>query len=185
MRTAILDFKHKANGAGVALVYFAGNGLQSDGKHWLVGSHAEENAGKALVSHSVDMADVLDAVAGAKIRLVAMDACFLGETAETQTQLLPIPGRFDPAGNSLILYAAQPGRDVLDSAGEKTSNSPFAISFAGWLSRVPVQLIGDAVRTDVVNATSKLQRTQLPFIAENIEGDLFYLKKNRVALMPH
>ena len=180
LKQAIRDFKQKANGANVALVYFAGNGLQSDGRHWLVGSHAEENAGETAASHSVDMADVLDAVAGAKIRLVALDACFLGEYSETQAQLLPMPGRFDQAGNSLILYAAQPGREVLDSAGEGTSNSPFAISFARRLGNgaTPVQMVGDLVRLDVYTATHNSPLKQLPFIAENIEGDLFYLKQS-------
>lgn len=171
LKQALSDFKKKAARAEVALVYYAGDGLWTDGRHWLRGSHEVEVDVQAKTMQSVEMAEVLDAVAGARIRLVALDACFLANEGSAQLALLPVARRNDPTGKTLLLYAAAPGNDVLDSAGEGTSNSPFAISFASVLSgSAPVQLIGDLVRIGVFTATRNLPEPQMPFIAENIES---------------
>lgn len=185
LKHALLDFSKKAAGAEVALVYFAGDGLVAEDRHWLRGSHEVEPEARAKAAQSVEMAEVVGAVAGAHIRMVALDACFLAEDGMAQSALTPVAQRNDPTGNTLILYAATPGKDVLDSAGKGTSNSPFAISFAHALDgKIPVQLIGDLVRIDVFITTRKLSGTiefpgmkepQMPFIAENIEGVPMYL----------
>ena len=170
LKQALSDFKKKAAGAEVALVYFAGDGLWTNGRHWLRGSHAVEPVAQAKTTQSVEMAEVLDAVAGARVRLVALDACFLAEEGNLHLAL-PVTRRNDPTANTLILYAATPGKPVQDSAGEGTSNSPFAISFARVLSgRSPLVLIGDLVRIDVFRATRNMREPQIPFIAENFEG---------------
>ena len=171
LKQALSDFKKKAAGAEVALVYFAGDGLWADSRHWLRGSHEVEPDVQAKTTQSVEIAEVLDAVAGARVRLVALDACFLAEEGNLHLALSPVTRRIDPTANTLVLYAATPGKAVQDSAGEGTSNSPFAISFAKVLSgRSPLVLLGDLVRIEVFTATRNMREPQIPFIAENIEG---------------
>ncbi|MEP6201496.1 MAG: caspase family protein, partial [Marinomonas sp.] len=41
---ALRDFRIKANGADVAMVYYAGHGIEGQGKNWLIPVDAELNA---------------------------------------------------------------------------------------------------------------------------------------------
>lgn len=171
---ALRDFRTKANGADVAMVYYAGHGIEGQGKNWLIPVDAELNADLDLPYEALNLDRVVEAVSGAQIRMVVLDACrnnpFAG-TWKSETRSLARGLAGIDADDILVIYAAAPGQTAVDGDG---NNSPFASSFANRLPQagLPVQLLGGMVRDDVLTATGGAQR---PFVSASITGTPVYL----------
>jgi len=80
----------------------------------------------------------------------------------------------------LVIYAAAPGQTASDGTG---GNSPFATSLARRLTQpdLPIQLLGGAVRDDVLQSTGGEQR---PFVSASITGTPVYLVRGAGAPPP-
>ncbi len=175
LTSALRDFRSMANGADVALVYYAGHGIENDGNNWLIPVDAKLAAAEDLKYEAVNLSLVLETIGGAKMRIVMIDAC----------RVNPFAGKWQANGrrtNSnglarlevddvLVLFAAAPGQVAADGA---TGNSPFATALARWLPEpgLPVQLMGNKIRDDVIAATTGSQR---PFVNASMSGELYYL----------
>lgn len=164
---SLREFHEQAQSAQVAMVYFAGMGATMENANYLL----MEGSGKpssADVSHvAVEVGDVIAATRGAKSRIVALDACFFPvREFESADDPWVASKRDNGGGDLLLLYSAAPGKKAWDGKGD---NSPFAISFAQRLgsSDMPLQLLGDLVRIEVMRATKSpdYDFVQLPFIA--------------------
>ena len=76
MRRTLRDFADKARDADVALVYFAGHGIEVDGTNYLIPTDAKLATDRDAESQTVALEQVIAAVAGArKLKLVLLDAC--------------------------------------------------------------------------------------------------------------
>jgi uncharacterized caspase-like protein len=171
---ALRSFETAALGADVALVYYAGHGMEAKGQNWLIPIDASLSSERALPYEAVSLDLVLQAVSGAKVRLVFLDACrdnpfgrsWGASTRSVQRGLARIE-----VDDVLVVYAAAPGQTAADGSG---GNSPFAQAVARRLPEpgVPIQLLGGLVRDDVLDATNNAQR---PFVSASITGRPVYL----------
>lgn len=171
---ALRDFRIKADGARVAMVYYAGHGIEGSGKNWLIPVDAKLEDNLDLPYEAIELDRVMDSMSGAQVRMVVLDACrnnpfgrsWRSATRAVQRGLAGI--EFDDV---LVIYAAAPGQTASDGDG---ANSPFATSLAKRLVEpdLPVQLLGGTVRDDVLSATGGSQR---PFVSSSITGTPIYL----------
>lgn len=173
-RNALREFGRKAEGAEVAMIYFAGHGIEGKGKNWLIPTDAKLNSSIDLPYESVDLDLVMEALSGAQIRMAILDACRnnpFGRQWTSGTRAVTRGLIGVEADDVLVIYAAAPGQTAFDGDGD---NSPFAASLARRLpeSGVPVQLLGGLVRDDVLSVTGGEQR---PFISASITGTPIYL----------
>jgi formylglycine-generating enzyme required for sulfatase activity len=131
MREAVRLFGDTARAADVALVYFAGHGLEVAGENYLVPVDAKLLRDVDLDYEAVSLGLVLNAVDGArKLKLVVLDACRnnpLGDrialrAGRTRTVSRGL-GRLDATGEVLVAYAAKAGTLAQDGAGR---HSPYA-----------------------------------------------------------
>ena len=171
---ALRDFQTQADGAQVALVYYAGHGIEGNGKNWLIPTDATLNAERDLVYEAIDLDLVMSTVTGAQLRVVILDACRnnpLGRSWNRGTRAVSRGLAGVEADDVLVIYAAAPGQTASDGAG---ANSPFATALAQRLPQadLPIQLLGGAVRDDVLRATAGQQR---PFVSASITGTPFFL----------
>jgi formylglycine-generating enzyme required for sulfatase activity len=173
-RQALRRFQSQANGAEVALVYFAGHGIEVNGADWLIPTDAELADDRDLDYEAIKADLVLQALQGARMRLLVLDACrnnpfgrnWRASVRTTANGLAKIE-----ADDVLVLFAAAPGR----TAGDGTDlNSPFAEALAKRLPEpgLAIQLLGNNVRDDVLAATGGNQR---PYVSASITGKLFFL----------
>ncbi len=169
-------FREKANGADVAMIYYAGHGMEGQGTNWLIPIDAELKTAFDLPDESINIERMIESVSGARIRMVVLDACRNnpfgnGWAAGTRAVARGLVG-FDADG-VLVIYAAAPGQTATDGDG---FNSPFAKSLAKHLEQpdLPLQMLGGAVRDDVRAATGGNQR---PFVSGSITGTPVYLVK--------
>lgn len=172
---ALRDFRTRANGAQVALVYYAGHGIEGNGKNWLIPTDAVLGSEFDLTYEAISLDQVMDALTGADLRVVILDACRdnpLGRSWNRGTRAVARGLAPVEADDVLVIYAAAPGQTAADGVG--AVNSPFATALARRLPEVglPIQLLGGRVRDDVLRATGSTQR---PFVSASITGEPFYL----------
>ncbi len=159
------EFADALAGAEAGLFYYAGHGVQVDGRNYILPVDARLDGAVKLQLESVPIDQVLDIMEQqTKTSLVFLDACrnnpfarsgakSTDRAARALTGLAP----FDAARGSFIAFSTAPGAVALDGTGR---NSPFAAALIAHIDR-PGQSINDlmiAVRRDVVAATGGQQR---------------------------
>lgn len=160
------DFSDALSGAATGLFYYAGHGLQVDGRNFIVPVDARLDQPAKLRLEAVEIDDVLDIMESqTATSLVFLDACrnnpfarSLSARATTRSAVaLPGLAQFDTTRGSFIAFSTAPGAVALDGTGR---NSPFAAALIRHMGQ-PGQSINDlmiAVRRDVVAQTNNAQR---------------------------
>lgn len=159
-RTALRDFSREARDADVALVYYAGHGLEQGGRNYLVPVDASLEQASDLALETMDLETVREQIAPARrLRLVILDACrnapfrLAGSKRSVERGL----ARVEERTQELIAFAAKEGTTADD--GEGGSNSPFT---AALLKHLPtpgldIQFVFRRVAGDVIAATGGRQ----------------------------
>jgi len=147
MRRAVLDFAAKVAEKGVAavaLVYYAGHGLQIDGENFLVPVDAKIARESDVPLQALRLADVMNMLsdAPAKTRIVILDACRNNPFSDIKQ----VTGRglaiVDAPTGSIVSYATAPGMTALDGSGD---HSPFTAAFVET-AKEPGLLIEQALK---------------------------------------
>ncbi|WP_245462930.1 caspase domain-containing protein [Mesorhizobium sp. M7D.F.Ca.US.005.01.1.1] len=166
LERSIGEFSDALEGAGVGLFYYAGHGLQVDGRNYIVPVDARLDVPVKLQLEAVPIDEVLDIMEQqTKVSLVFLDACrnnpfarSLSRTATTRSATaLAGLAQFDSTRGSFIAFSTAPGAVAMDGSGR---NSPFAAALLRHIAE-PGQSINDmmiAVRRDVVSQTREAQR---------------------------
>lgn len=157
MREAVRSFADRLAGQGadsVALIYFAGHGVQVDGENYLLPVDADIGREADIPLAGVRLADVmatLDTVPS-RTRIVILDACRNNPFDQAGTDI----GRglavvHAPAG-SVVAYSTSPGATAEDGTG---ANSPFTAALVAAARRpgARIETILQDVRVAVHQAT--------------------------------
>jgi uncharacterized protein len=131
MRETLRTFAEKAAGADIAIVYYAGHGIEVAGDNYLVPVDAKLARDRDLEYEAVNLSSVLDAVGEArKLKLVILDACRNNPLADSIALRSGVVRevtrglkRIEPKGDLLVAYSAKAGTVALDGEGK---HSPFA-----------------------------------------------------------
>lgn len=174
MERALRDFSRQADGAEVALVYYAGHGLEANGVNWLLPVDAQLADERDLSFEAISLDTVLGTVERARgLRMVVLDACRNNPFARSMrrsatTRATVARGLADvEVTGTLVFYAARGGTVAQD--GPSGGNSPFATAFARRVPEpgVDIRLLVSKVRDDVLAATG---RAQEPFSYGSLPG---------------
>ena len=132
MRRALLDFSQQTRDADMAVVFFAGHGMEIGGENWLIPIDARLQSDVDAEQEAVGLKSVLNIVARAsKLGLVILDACRNNPFAAKMTRSIRTRAvdrgfaRVEPTDNVLVAYAAKDGTTAADGTGR---NSPFTAS---------------------------------------------------------
>jgi uncharacterized caspase-like protein len=174
MRRAIKDFAAKVSAKGadtVALVYYAGHGVQVDGENFLVPVDAKITSEADIAKEAVRLADVMSALAAvpSKMRIVILDACRNNPFATTkQTRGLAI---VDAPTGSIVAYSTAPGTEATDGAG---AHSPYTAAFIEMAQqpRIQIEQLFKQVRLKVHEAT---KGQQTPWESSSLTSDFWFL----------
>jgi uncharacterized caspase-like protein len=177
---ALRDFAARADGAEVALVYFAGHGIEVGGVNWLMPTDVRAATDRDLEYEAVRLDTVLRAVENAKrMRIVILDACRDNPFSRSMRRVGGAASRSlvsrglaaVEVNETLVVYAAKEGTTASDGSG--SNNSPFAASLAKRLPEpgAEISILFRRVRDDVIAATNGAQE---PFQYGSISGQEFY-----------
>ena len=174
-RGQLKEFSEQAKGADVALIYYAGHGILNNGENWMIPIDASLKNEENLDIEAVNLSSFNFAMQEAKVRIIIVDACrdnpFRRGWVSSTRAVAPIGLGPVQVDGELVIFSAAPGQEAQDGTG---TNSPFAEALARRLVQpdLPVQLLGNAVRDDVINLTANQQR---PFINASMSVTLAYL----------
>src|SRR5579864_3692778 len=132
MTEKLLDFGKRAQGADVAVFFYAGHGIAVSGTNYLLPVDADiksEMDVKLGAAINIDL--TLDqTMSDAKVKLVFLDACrdnpFAAKIKQTATRSVSVGqglAEMKSGEGTLIAFATGPGQTALD--GEAGTNSPF------------------------------------------------------------
>jgi uncharacterized caspase-like protein len=179
LRKALREFSALAAGADMAVVYFAGHGIEVDRTNYLIPVDARLAADIDVEDETVSLDRVLQLMEPAKrLRLVILDACrenpFAGSMKRTVATRAIGRGlaRIEPAtSNTLIAFATKANAVADDGTGR---NSPFTTALVRHLATpgLDVILALRRVRDDVLASTGNKQE---PYFAGTLGGSTLAL----------
>ena len=180
MRRALDDFREDAAGADVALVYFAGHGVEIGGENRLLPIDADASSLARLKETSLPLEDITREVASiGKVGLVVLDACrndpfgassgsggrgAVALAPEVERSVKPGLGRIGKAENVLFAFSAAPGETASDG---DAGNSPFTAALAKYIATdgLEIRSVMTLVQQEVYDAT---RGKQLPYIESGL-----------------
>jgi uncharacterized caspase-like protein len=173
--TALRDFSDNARDADVAIVYFAGHGIEINGSNYLIPVDAVLERDIDAFDEAIPLDRILTVVEPAKqLRLVILDACRDNPFNKSMKRTIASRAvgrglaKVEPESpNTLIAFAAKAGSTASDG---DSKNSPFTAALVKYLPRPGLDLrkaFGYA-RDDVLKATNNKQE---PFIYGSLGGD--------------
>ncbi|MGO9172280.1 MAG: caspase family protein [Rhodomicrobium sp.] len=168
LTAAIKQLAAKSQGAGLAFVFYAGHGMQAAEGNVLAPLDASFDCATQQVERGVLVDEVLEALAGAKQKIVVLDACRndpLGKLCRSpgKAKLSFRDFKIPNAGNFLLVSSTKPGQ--LSKDGLLGAHSPFAAALLAALSEMPnvyFDQVFDRVSKAVIEETAKADFTQIP-----------------------
>ena len=172
--TALRAFATAALDSEVAVVYFAGHGIEVAGTNYLIPIDSKLAADVDVQDEAISLDRVMASLEGAKrLRLVLLDACRNNPFVATMRKVSSTRSigrglaRVEPEGtDTLVAFAAKAGSTALDGTA---GNSPFARALINNLTEpgLDVRIALGRVRDAVLQETS---RQQEPFVYGSLGG---------------
>src|SRR6516164_10450215 len=175
-RRAVRDFLVTAEGAGIAVVYYAGHGIEIGGMNYLVPVDAKLSREYDVDDEAVSLDRIVWALQSVKrLRLILLDACRDNPFPDRMRSVgvgvraLGSSGLGKPinvGADTLVAYAAKAGSKSYDGDGP---NSPYATALLRHLAEpgIDIRIALGRVRDDVLAMTGGRQE---PFIYGSLGG---------------
>ena len=172
-------FEEAAHEAEVTLFFYAGHGLQVDGKNWLVPVDAELEKKRDLKRRAVELDEVTKSMPGKK-KLVFLDACRnnplargLARSANRSPSEMASRGlaRVESGSGMLISYATQPGNTAADGTDR---NSPYTTALLEHIA-TPGLSVDDMLTWVTQSVLAATGEKQEPWKHSSL-SEIFYFK---------
>lgn len=180
MLRTLTAFGNKVQSGSEVLIFYAGHGMQVKGKNYLIPIDAEIGNETAVSSEAVDVDQLLDKLANARLSMVILDAC----------RNNPFERRFRGYGQglaqinaptgTLIAYSTAPGKVASDGDGRNglyTQELLAAIDLPGFR-------VEDVFKRVRVNVVKKSGETQTPWESSSLTGDFYFRSTGEIPAQP-
>ncbi len=181
MLKVVQDFSSRVAAHGpnaVAMVYYAGHGVQLAGENYLIPIDARISAPSDLTTSTVRLVDLmatLDAIPS-RMRIVVLDAC-----RNNPFPAINDAGRglaiVDAPNGSIVGYSTSPGEEALDGRGE---HSPYTQAFLDLARQpnLPVEQLFKRIRLQVNHTTDG---RQTPWESSSLTSDFTFFGDQLIA----
>lgn len=165
MRRGFENFSRKASAAEVAVVFYAGHGIEVDGTNFLIPVDAALASDREVGFQTIPLDLVMLSVEGAsRFGLVILDACRNNPFANRMRRAGATRAigrglaKVEPAGGALVAYAASAGMTADDGPGGR--NSPYTSALLRFLEEpgLEVGMMFRKVSAAVKSATGGAQQ---------------------------
>lgn len=182
MQDALVEFARRIEDDATALVFYAGHGIQANGRNYLVPVDARLESESALRFEALELNDVLEELeySPSKLNLVVLDACrnnpFLRRFRGGSRGLAAV----DAATGTLIAYATGPGAVASDGSND---NGLYTEHFLDALDEPGLQAeaVFKRVRIRVADASGG---DQVPWESSSLTGDFVFNRSAPPASVP-
>jgi hypothetical protein len=187
MREAVSDFAGKVAAKGadtVALVFYAGHGLQIDGENFLVPVDIDPKREADIPIQAVRLNDILNTLTSvpSRMRILMLDACRNNPFPELKTAgggLAIVDAKVGAPG-TFLSFSTSPGAVAEDGSG---NNSPYttALLAAGKEQNIPIEETFKRVRLAVNKVTDG---RQTPWDSSSLTEDFRFSGTSMAAPKP-
>jgi uncharacterized caspase-like protein len=182
MERLLRDFAQRIEKADVALVFYAGHGLQVNGRNYFVPIDSKLERESDLDFEAVPLELVQRVMEqGTRTNIIVLDACRDNPLARNLARSMGTRsagigrglGQTQAGVGMLIVYATQPGNVALDG---DTKNSPFTAALLKHIEApgLEVRLVVSRVRQAVIEAT---KGRQVPWDSSSLVGEVYLAAK--------
>jgi hypothetical protein len=173
-KRAIRRFEDASADADIAVVFYAGHGIEINGTNYLIPVDALLARDRDAQDEAISLDRLIESVEGAKrLRLIILDACRDNPFSKRIKRMIAVRsiapglGKIEPTGSdTLIAYAAKAGSTAEDGDG---THSPFTTALLANLVTpgLDVRLAFGRVRDQVMKMTRNRQE---PFVYGSLGG---------------
>ncbi len=181
MKQAIRSFAATLKSGGVGLFFYAGHGVQSRNRNYLLPVNADVQNEYELEDEAVDANLVIGAMdeAQTRVNILILDACRNNPFAKSFRSASQGLAQMEAARGSLVAFATAPGSVAADGIGRNgTYSKHLLLSLAS--PDVEVERVFKRVAQGVSTET---RGRQIPWTSSSLTGD-FYFSPPGAALMP-
>jgi uncharacterized membrane protein YgcG len=181
MVRVVQDFSAKVAERGpgtVAMVYYAGHGVQVAGENYLLPVDAKISSPSDLDGNSLRLVDLMGTLESiqSRMRIVVLDACRnnpFPEVNDTGRGLAIV----DAPNGSIVGYSTAPGMEAQDGDG---NHSPYTSAFLNIAPEpnLPIEQLFKRIRLQVNNATNG---RQTPWESSSLTSDFYFFGETAVA----
>jgi uncharacterized caspase-like protein len=182
MQGTVSEFARKVIGADVALLFYAGHGIQVRGDNYLIPIDAKFEDETSLDFETVPVNFIMRQMSrDVRVRLIILDACRNNPLSRSLARAMG-PSRSasvaeglaeikieDPGEGTVIAFATSPGDVAYDG---DSSHSPFTEALLKHIDtpNTPIQNVLTRVTRDVYEATKQRQR---PWVNASLIGEVY------------
>jgi len=176
MGRALLDLERSAHGAEAALLFFAGHGIQVDGRNYLVPSDAEilDEGDLTLEAFAAEALVAPLQGSGSDVSILILDACRDNPLpqrmrgASRGLSVVPVP---QGLSGTAVIYAAQPGAAAQD--GPPGGHGVFTGALLETLDS-PGQKLEEVFKQTARLVQERTNGRQEPFLSLSVTGDFYF-----------
>lgn len=172
MKTSIREFGDKLRQGGTGLFYFAGHGIQSKGRNYLIPSNAEIRGEAELEFEAVDANYVLAQMAEARnrVNIVILDACRDNPLARGWRSASQGLAPMDAPVGTFVAFATAPGTGAADGLGR---NGVFTKHLLASLQS-QASKVEDVFKRVAAGVAMETANRQIPWTASSLTRDFYF-----------
>lgn len=176
MNQAIHDFGRAIKQGGVALVFYAGHGLQVKGENYLIPVDADMQSENEVSYKTINLGLILSKLEDAKprVNIVILDACRDNPFARSWRSSKGGLASIDAPAGTVIAYATAPGKTAADGVG---SHGLFTSHLLAQI-KIPNQKLEDILKNTRKGVAQSSGNEQIPWDSSSLTGD-FYFRVSR------
>lgn len=174
MEDEIRAFGKKLQRGGIGLFYFAGHGIQVDGRNYLIPIGANVEKEQDIEYEAVDAGRIFAEMEASEtlLNIIVLDACRNNPFARRfRSSSRGLAVMIAPSG-TIIAYATAPGSTASDGEGRKGLFTQELLRYI----RVPSLKIEDLFKRVRISVKEKSQGKQVPWETSSLEADFFFDK---------
>ena len=174
MKKAIRAFGVAIQHGGVGLFYYAGHGIQVNGRNYLIPTEAEIYAEEEVEYEAVDVGFVLSQmeIARNRMNIIILDACRNNPFARSWRSLSTGLAFINAPAGTLIAYATAPGSVASDGTGE---NGLYTEELLKQIHKEGMR-IEDVFKNVRSNVLSRSNTLQTPWESSSLVGDFYFVE---------
>jgi hypothetical protein len=181
MRSIMRRFSDEIETSNVALVYYAGHGIELNGRNYLIPTDADIQREYEIADQAFDAALILSMLDESstrnrqRVNIVILDACRNNDLPRSLRNVRSGLARMDAPVGTFIAFSTAPGRVALDGDGR---NSPFTQSLLASIRETDqsIEQVFKNVRRAVVDQT---RGSQIPWESSSLIGDFYFRSQTR------
>lgn len=188
LRQAVSDFAAQVAAKGkdtVALVFYAGHGMQIDGENFLVPVDIDPKREADIPLQAVRLNDILNTLTSvpSRMRIVLLDACrnnpFPGIGKSAGQGLAIVDAKFGAPG-TFLSFSTSPGAEAEDGSG---TNSPYTTALL-TAAKEPGLSIEDAFKRVRVSVNKATEGRQTPWESSSLTDDFRFFTVTDASAKP-